>query len=57
MPKTNGDMFRSMSNEDIASLAWEYMDCYLCPLNKPECERDCKGTWIDYLESEVSEDA
>jgi hypothetical protein len=55
MPKTNGDMFRSMTNQEIAEFMLDFLDCCACPIRELDCEFDCNGTWISYLESEVSE--
>lgn len=58
MPKTNGDVFRSMTNAEIAAFMFEHIECDECPLHEAECETNgCEETWIEYLKSEVSEDA
>ena len=58
MPKTNGDMFRSMTNAEIAEFMYDFLDCGTCPIREPKCEENgCEETWIGYLESEVIDDA
>lgn len=57
MCETNGDVFRNMSDVEIADFMLDFLDCSACPIREPDCEDDCKGTWIEFLESEVSEDA
>ena len=41
-PKTNADRIRSMSDEELAELWWERVDCGECPVH-----RDCKMTGQD----------
>ena len=58
MRKTNGDVFRSMTNAEIAEFMLSFVDCTTCPIRKLDCEvNGCEKTWIEHLESEVSEDA
>ena len=58
MPKNNGDVFRSMTNDEIAKFMLDCVDCDYCPIRESECEvNGCKETWIKFLESEVSGDA
>ena len=58
MPKTNGDVFRSMTNAEIAEFMLSFVDCTTCPIHEPGCEvNGCEETWIKHLESEVSDDA
>ena len=55
MPKNNGDVFRSMTNDEIAAFMFEHIECDGCPIREAECETNgCEETWIDYLESEAS---
>lgn len=58
MTKTNGDVFRSMTNAEIAAFMLDYMGCDECPIREAACETNgCEESWVEYLESEVSEDA
>lgn len=54
MAKTNGDVFRSMTNAEIAEFMSDYIDCCDCPIRKLDCEDDCNQTWFEYLERTVS---
>lgn len=58
MPKTNGDVFRNMTNAEIAKFMLDCVDCGHCPIRKPGCVvNGCEETWFEYLESEVTSDA
>lgn len=56
MPKsaTNADRIRSMSDEELAELWWERVDCGECPVHK-ECKltgQDCKRLALTWLKQE-----
>lgn len=56
-PQTNADRIRSMTDEELAELWWERVDCGECPVHK-ECKltgQDCKRLAIDWLKQEVEE--
>lgn len=52
---TNGDKFRSMTDEEIAEYWAENMSCYDCPVANDICADDCAGTWLDWLRKEADE--
>lgn len=57
---TNADKIRAMSDEELADLAFEMIDCYTCPHNKEdvncaESKRTCSGVWLDWLKKEAEE--
>lgn len=55
---SNADRIRGMSDEELAELWWERVDCGECPVNK-ECKvtgQDCKRLALDWLKQEVSTD-
>lgn len=55
-PKTNADVIRSMSDEELAEFLREYFTCeYECAAAKAGCQRDCDGTIMEWLQSEVEE--
>lgn len=57
-PKTNGDMIRSMTDEELAEfLDNNGIDCYMCNKNPAQCDHECCFGIVEYLKSEVSEDA
>lgn len=54
---TNADRIRSMTDEELAELWWERVDCGECPVHK-ECKltgQDCKRLALDWLKQEVEE--
>lgn len=53
---TNADRIRAMTDEELAELWWERVDCGECPVHK-ECKltgQDCKRLALDWLKQEVS---
>lgn len=55
-PITNADHIRAMTDEELAELWWERVDCGECPVHK-ECKltgQDCKRLALDWLKQEVS---
>jgi len=55
---TNADRIRSMTDEELAELWWERVDCGECPVHK-ECKltgQDCKRLALDWLKQEVEDD-
>lgn len=50
---TNGDMFRSMSDVEIAAFMFDFLDCCACPIRDGDCENDCNGTWLAWLKEET----
>jgi hypothetical protein len=49
--RTNADKIRSMSDEELAELWWERVDCGECPVHR-DCRmtgQDCKKLALDYL--------
>ena len=56
-PITNADRFRAMSDEELAELWWERVDCGECPVHK-ECRmtgQDCKRLALDWLRQEAAD--
>lgn len=56
-PKTNADRIRSLTDEELAELWWERVDCGECPVHR-NCRmtgQDCKKLALDWLKQEVSE--
>ena len=54
---TNADRIRSMTDEELANLWWEYVDCSACPIHR-ECTmlgQDCKRWALAWLKEEVKE--
>ena len=54
-PQTNADRIRAMSDEELAELWWERVDCGECPVHK-ECKltgQDCKRLALDWLKRGV----
>ena len=52
--QTNADQIRSMSDEELAEFLGQYFTCeYECPAAKDGCSRDCNGTIMEWLQSEV----
>ena len=56
LPKTNADKIRSMTDKELASMWFLYVDCGECPMHK-ECNmlpRDCLRLVLAWLKQEVS---
>ena len=52
---TNYDRLRAMTNDELAELWWERVDCGECPVHK-ECKltgQDCKRLALDWLKQEA----
>jgi len=58
-PKSNGDLIRQMTNEEIASIL-ELRDCYgdgyRCPGWKQDHNCNCKECFLMWLKQEVNKD-
>ena len=55
---TNADRFRAMTDEELAELWWERVDCGECPVHR-DCKmtgQDCKKLALDWLREEVSDE-
>jgi len=55
-PITNADRIRSMTDEELAELWWERVDCGKCPVHR-DCRmtgQECKELALDWLKQEVS---
>ena len=56
-PITNADRIRAMSDEELAELWWERVDCGECPVHR-DCKmtgQDCKKLVLDWLKQEAKE--
>lgn len=63
--KTNGDKMRAMSDEELAKIIGENIDCKicknmantdgLCPSSIINGELDCYSVWLKWLKKEVKE--
>ena len=54
---SNADRIRAMTDEELAELWWERVDCGECPVHK-ECKltgQDCKRLVLDWLKQEAAE--
>lgn len=54
---SNADRIRAMTDEELAELWWERVDCGECPVHK-ECKltgQDCKRLALDWLKQEAEE--
>jgi hypothetical protein len=54
--RTNADKIRSMSDEELAELWWERVDCGECPVHR-DCRmtgQDCKKLALDWLRQEAT---
>lgn len=58
-PETNADRIRSMTDDELAELWWERVDCGECPVHKCPVHRycritgqDCKKLALDWLRQE-----
>lgn len=52
---TNGDKFRSMTNEELAFYMYENIACVFCPVATETCAKHkgtCIATWMDYFAQE-----
>lgn len=52
---SNADRIRAMTDEELAELWWERVDCGECPAHK-ECRltgQDCKRLALDWLRQEA----
>lgn len=57
-PPSNADRIRSMTDEELAELWWERVDCGECPMHR-DCRmtgQDCKKLALDWLGQEISEE-
>lgn len=64
-PKTNADRIRAMTDEELAELIGDNIDCAICKkevFGAAECpgsivyfEKDCYGLWLDWLRKEGAE--
>ena len=55
--RTNADRIRAMSDEELAELWWERVDCGECPVHK-ECKltgQDCKRLVLNWLKKEATD--
>lgn len=55
--KTNADLIRAMTDEELAELWWERVDCGECPVHR-DCRmtgQDCKKLALDWLREEAKE--
>lgn len=55
--QTNADRIRAMSDEELAELWWERVDCGECPVHK-ECKltgQDCKRLVLNWLKKEATD--
>ena len=53
---TNANKIRSMTDEELAELAFELVDCCYCPLRaKCDTEEDtgCTKLWMEWLKQEA----
>ena len=54
---TNADRIRSMTDEELAELWWEHVDCGECPVHR-DCKmtgQDCKELALGWLQEEAKE--
>ena len=52
---TNADRIRQMTDEELAGLWWERVDCVVCPVHR-DCKmtgQDCKQLALSWLKQEV----
>ena len=57
-PMTNAMKIRSMTDEELAELWWERMDCGECPAHR-DCKmtgQECKKLALDWLKQEAASD-
>lgn len=56
-PIINADRVRAMTDEELAELWWERVDCGECPVNR-ECKmtgQDCKRLALEWLRQEATD--
>ena len=56
-PITNADRIRAMTDEELAELWWERVDCGECPVHR-DCRmtgQDCKKLALGWLQEEAKE--
>ena len=56
-PITNADRIRSMTDDELADLWWERVDCGECPVHR-DCRmtgQDCKELALGWLQEEAKE--
>ncbi len=56
-PITNAERIRAMTDEELAELWWERVDCGECPVHK-ECKltgQDCKRLVLNWLKKEATD--
>ena len=54
--QTNADRIRGMTDEELAELWWERVDCGECPVHR-NCKmtgQDCKKLALEWLKQEVT---
>lgn len=54
---SNADRIRAMTDEELAELWWERVDCGECPVHK-ECKltgQDCKRLVLNWLKKEATD--
>jgi hypothetical protein len=54
---SNADLVRAMSDEELAELWWERVDCGECPVHR-DCKmtgQDCKRLALDWLRQEATD--
>ena len=57
IPVTNAQKIRSMTDEELAELWWEHVDCGECPVHS-ECKmigQDCIRLALDWLKEEATD--
>ena len=59
LPQTNADRIRSMSDEELAELIGDNIDCCVCKKmaeSDEECPGPCYKHWLDWLKQEEKDD-
>ncbi len=57
-PKSNADRIRQMTDEELAEfLDNNGIDCDMCNKHPAQCDHECYCGIVEFLKSEVSEDA
>ncbi|MBO7682571.1 MAG: hypothetical protein J6T17_07465 [Clostridia bacterium] len=57
-PLTNADRIRAMTDEELAELMANKVDCQYCSVRSEWCtesEASCRANWLDWLRQEVEE--
>ena len=56
-PKTNGDMIRAMTDEELAEWLEQFASCELCPAIRERCGYGdgCVKAWFDWLKQKMEE--